>query len=175
MFLNYFYYDATHKTPHFWYISSTPLYFSPSLYPSSCPPLLPPLHLPLGMSEPHSVSSAIRLLILFKNWLHTKRFRRDTDNEHINNCLYKNNNEIGGNNSNSSFIDSDIKNPQKVKTKSYNYNSGQNRRSISVLLYYHLSFLSDFISSLFGCEEWLRVKVRLVITSEALAELFTAW
>ena len=51
----------------------------------------------------------------------------------------------------------------------------KNRRSYAVFLHYHFSFLSDFVSSLFGCEEWLRAQMRRMVAREATAEMFDAW
>ena len=51
----------------------------------------------------------------------------------------------------------------------------KNRKSYAISLHYHFSFLNDFVSSLFGCEEWLRFQLRKMIAREAMSEIFAAW
>jgi hypothetical protein len=42
-----------------------------------------------GVSDPRAVSSAIRLLMLIQNWLHSKRFRKSKENTKASHSLFR--------------------------------------------------------------------------------------
>ena len=44
-----------------------------------------------------------------------------------------------------------------------------------LVLHAHFSLLNDFVSSLFGLEQWLRDKMRIVVCSEVKAYVFAKW
>ena len=67
------------------------------------------------------------------------------------------------------------KNFRKSIQLSKDFHSNTRRRCIAMLLYFHFSFLSDNISSLFGCECWLRKMMKKKLNFEVQKEIFDAW
>ena len=132
------------------------------------------MHLFLGFSDPRSIASAIRILTLTKNWLHGKRFRtKNIFTADSNHFLYRNVEDRK--NKNISVADEVRLRRERSDGISRNVLLEKNRRSYAISLHYHLSSLSDFVSSLFGCEEWLRAQLKKMVAREAIAEVFAAW
>jgi hypothetical protein len=50
-----------------------------------------------------------------------------------------------------------------------------NARSASLVLAAHFSEVTSFVSPLFGLEQWLRSKMRLIVVTEAKAYIFRIW
>ena len=122
-----------------------------------------------GCDDPGSIASAVRLLMLMKNWLNKRKERKDVMDDD-----YKHNNLLRKE-----------KNKSVIKLYSKTLSNAENNKSekivlikrdfVSLLLYGHISKLNDFIPSLFGCEEWLRKEFKIVLKSEIVKEIFVAW
>jgi hypothetical protein len=52
---------------------------------------------------------------------------------------------------------------------------GTETRCAALVLAAHFSQVQDFVTSLFGMEQWLRDKMRLVVNTEAKAYVFRTW
>jgi hypothetical protein len=117
------------------------------------------------------VASAIRLFMLLKNWLNKKKIRK-------NDIISPNLNNIYRDKKNGKTIPlaEKVKNTRETLDQGFlTISAAERRQSVAILLNSHMVTLSDYVSSLFGCEEWLRKKIKFLLASEALAETFSLW
>jgi hypothetical protein len=124
-----------------------------------------------GSSDPRSVASAIRLFMLMKNWLNKKKIRKNDNNSSSLNNIYRDRN-----NEKTIPLAEKIKNTRESLDQGFlTFSASERRPCAAILLHSHMATLSDYVSSLFGCEEWLRKKIKFLLASEALAETFSLW
>jgi hypothetical protein len=117
------------------------------------------------------VASAIRLYMLMKNWLNKKKIRKNDFNSTDSNNIYRDRN-----NEKTIPLAEKIKNTRETLDQRFlTYSEAERRPCVALLLHSHVTSLGGYISSLFGCEEWLRKKIRFLLASEALAETFSLW
>lgn len=109
--------------------------------------------------------------MLLKNWLHRKKIRKNDINSSNRNNIYKDKN-----NEKPIPLAAKIKNTRESLDQRFlTFSSAERRPCVAIMLHAHMTTLSDFISSLFGCEEWLRKKIKFLLASEAVAETFSLW
>ena len=106
-----------------------------------------------------------------KNWLNKKKIRKNDFNSTDSNNIYRDRN-----NEKTIPLAEKIKNTRETLDQRFlTYSEAERRPCVALLLHSHVTSLGGYVSSLFGCEEWLRKKVKFLLASEALAETFSLW